>query len=149
MGHSKAMWQCEWHNLVANFGTKQCKWHGQILNRFATNQKCILKRNTNMISKEISHIWSLEIQQHLSQDLAVSQSRPCRDVSWFWFLLQEVGRVQAHSWLQVQVHDRSTTLPKWFHSSPGWDSERGGLCFHQGGYALKLRGAPECKWHSI
>ena len=30
------------------------------------------------------------------------------------------------------------TLPKWFHSSPGWDSERGGLCFHQGGHVLHL-----------
>ena len=29
-------------------------------------------------------------------------------------------------------------LPKWLRSSPGWDSERGGLCSHQGGYALKL-----------
>ena len=30
------------------------------------------------------------------------------------------------------------TLPKWFHSSPGWDSGRGGLCSHQGGHVLKL-----------
>ena len=22
----KAMWQCKWHNFVANFGTNQCKW---------------------------------------------------------------------------------------------------------------------------
>ena len=26
-GHSKAMWQCKWHNLVANFETKQCNWY--------------------------------------------------------------------------------------------------------------------------
>ena len=32
----------------------------------------------------------------------------------------------------------SITLTKWLHSSPGWDSVRGGLCSHQGGHALKL-----------
>ena len=26
IGHCKAIWQCEWYNLVMNFGTKQCKW---------------------------------------------------------------------------------------------------------------------------
>ena len=27
IGQSKAMWQCEWHNLTVNFGTKQ--WKGR------------------------------------------------------------------------------------------------------------------------
>ena len=105
--HSKAMCQCKWHNLVANFGTKQCKWH-DLMTKFWIDLQQIRNAYSKEIQiwfQEISHIWSLEIQQHLSQDLAVRQSRPCRDVSWFWFLPQEVGRVQAHSWLQVQVHD--------------------------------------------
>ena len=106
------MWQREWHNLVANFGTKQCKWHDHDMTRWPNVESICNKSEMHTYSKEIQiwfqeilHIWSLEIQQHLSQDLAVRQSRPCRDVSWFWFLPQEVGRVQAHSWLQVQVHD--------------------------------------------
>ena len=30
------------------------------------------------------------------------------------------------------------TLPNLLNSSPGWDSERGDLCSHQGGHALEL-----------
>ena len=31
--HSKAMWQCKWHNLVANFGTNAC----DVLTKFWTS----------------------------------------------------------------------------------------------------------------
>ena len=117
IGHSKAMWQREWHNLVANFGTKQCKWHDHDMTRWPNVESICNKSEMHTYSKEIQiwfqeilHIWSLEIQQHLSQDLAVRESRPCGHVSWFWFLPQEVRRVQAHSWLQVQVHDHWSTL---------------------------------------
>ena len=30
----------------------------------------------------------------------------------------------------------NVTLPKWLHSSPGWYSERGGLCSHQEGHVF-------------
>ena len=89
--------QCKWHNLVANFGTKQYKWR-QLMTKFWIN----LQQIRNAYSKEIQiwfqeiwQIWSLEMQQHLSPDLAVRQSRPCQHVSWFWFLPEEVGRVHT------------------------------------------------------
>ena len=59
IGHSKAMWQCEWHNLEANFGTKQCKWR-HLMTKFWTNlgqiRMCKFKRNTNLISRNIAHL---------------------------------------------------------------------------------------------
>ena len=53
---------------------------------------------------EIVQIWKGEIFEQLSQNLTLTESRPCWHVSWFWFLLEEVGCVHAHPWLQGQVH---------------------------------------------
>ena len=75
----------------------------KILNQFARNQKMHIWKK---YKTEILQIWSWQIQKYLNWDLAVRESRPCRHVSWFWFLPEEVGRVHAHPWLQVQVHDQ-------------------------------------------
>ena len=44
----KAMWECEWHNLVANFRTKQCKWRFLMAKFWIDLQQII-----NAYSKEI------------------------------------------------------------------------------------------------
>ena len=84
----------------------QVTWpDGQILNRFATNQKCILKRNTNLISRNIANLKLRNMRA--SQSRFSSQTeQTLSTVSWFWFLPEEVGRVHAHPWHRVQVHDQ-------------------------------------------
>lgn len=72
----------------------------QILNQFARNQKMHIWKK---YKTEILLIWRWQIQEYLNRDLAVRESR---HVSWFWFLPEEVGRVHAHLWIQVQVHDQ-------------------------------------------
>ena len=72
----------------------------QILNQFARNQKMHIWKK---YKTEILLIWRWQIQEYLNRDLAVRESR---HVSWFWFLPEEVGRVHAHPWIQVQVHDQ-------------------------------------------
>ena len=59
IGHSKTIWQHEWHNLVAKFGTKQCKWH-DLMTKFWTDlqqiRKCIFTRNTRLILRNIANL---------------------------------------------------------------------------------------------
>ena len=112
----------------------------QILNQFARNQKMHIWKK---YKTEILQILSWQIQEYLNWDSAVRERRPCRHVSWFWFLPEEVGRVHAHPWLQVQVHDHHHHhLPKWPLLSPGWDSERGDYLFKLSCYTL----GPLCLW---
>ena len=88
--------------------------------------------------QEILQIRSWEIWEHLSQDLTVRQSRPGQLCPDFDFFLKRLDVfVQAHPWLQVQVHDHHHHhhLTEWplYHQA-----ERGGLCSHQGGHVLNL-----------
>ena len=139
IGHSKAMWQCKWHNLVSNFGTKQCKWR-HLMTKFGTNleqiRMLVFKRNTNLISRNIANLKLRNVRASHSR-FSSQTEQTLSTVSSFWFLPGEAGRVHAHPWLQVQVHDHHH-LPKWPLLSPGWDSERGGLCAHKGGHVPNL-----------
>ena len=82
-----------------------------------------------MCSSEILQIWKGEIFEHISHDLRLRDSRPCWHVSWFWFLLEEVGCVQvhAHSWLQGQVHNQHYSRSQNDSIQSGWDSVRWGF----------------------
>ena len=115
IGHSKAMWQCKWHNLVANFGTKQCKWR-HLMTKFGTNLEQIrmhvFKRNTNLISRNIANLYLRNVRASHSR-FSSQTEQTLSTVSSFWFLPGEAGRVHAHPWLQVQVHDHHH-LPKWW-----------------------------------
>ena len=98
IGQSKAIWQCKWHNLEANFGTKQCKWRN-LMTKFWTSlqqmRKYILKRNTNLIERNIANLKLRNMRA--SQSRFSSQTeQTLSTVSWFWFLPEEVGRVHAH-----------------------------------------------------
>ena len=115
IGHSKAMWQCKWHNLVSNFGTKQCKWR-HLMTKFGTNLEQIrmhvFKRNTNLISRNIANLKLRNVRASHSR-FSSQTEQTLSTVSSFWFLPGEAGRVHAHRWLQVQVHDHHH-LPKWW-----------------------------------
>ena len=108
VGHSKAMWQCKWHNLVANFGTRQCKWR-HLMTKFGTNLEQIrmhvFKRNTNLISRNIANLYLRNVRASHSR-FSSQAEQTLSTVSSFWFLPGEAGRVHAHPWLQVQVRDQ-------------------------------------------
>ena len=125
IGHSKAMWQCKWRHLMTKFGTnlEQIRMH-------------VFKRNTNLISRNIANLKLRNVRASHSR-FSSQTEQTLSTVSSFWFLPGEAGRVHAHPWLQVQVHDHYH-LPKWPLLSPGWDSERGGLCAHKGGHVPNL-----------
>ena len=62
IGHSKAMWQCKWHNFVAKFGSTQCKWR-HLITKFWNNlqeiRKCIFcNKSENAYSREIQN-WNI------------------------------------------------------------------------------------------
>ena len=84
IGNSKTMWQWKRLNLVANFGSNasDATWwlnFEPICNK--SKNKYLNEIQTSF--EEISQLWSWEIQNHLKQDLAVKESRPCWHVSWF------------------------------------------------------------------
>ena len=59
---------------------------------------------------EIVQIWKGEIFEQLSQNLTLTESKPCWHVSWFWFLLEEVGCVHAHCTPMTPRSGTSSTL---------------------------------------
>ena len=82
-----------------------------------------------------------EIQEYLNWDLAARESRPCGQVSCFWFLPEEAGRVYAHPLLQVQVQYMitiSSLYPKTTSFITRLGFWAGALCSHQGGHVLNL-----------
>ena len=74
----------------------------QILKHFATNDKILTPKKYKSDFKKYRKSEG-EIQEYLNWDLAARESRPCGQVSCFWFLPEEAGRVYAHPLLQVQV----------------------------------------------
>ena len=75
-----------------------------------------------------------EIQEHLNWDFAARESRPCGQVSCFWFLPEEAGRVYAHPLLQVQVQYMitiSSLYPKTTSFITRLGFREGALCSHQ------------------
>ena len=86
------MWQCKWHNLVANFGTKQCK-ERHLMTKFRNNvqqiRKCKFKQNTiwsdlkKYCKSEIDCIWVGELTQVIKSISWVRSSYPEKSHSLF------------------------------------------------------------------
>ena len=81
----------------------------------------------------------------LNRDLAVRESRPCQHVSWFWILLEEVGRVHAH----CTVHTCTPMTP----SSGTWSllSQNDSIhpqedFWYKAMWQCRWRDVKQCKW---
>ena len=105
----------------------------QILKHFATNDKILTPKKYKSDFKKYRKSEG-EIQEYLNWDLAARESRPCGQVSCFWFLPEEAGRVYAHPLLQVQVQYMitiSSLYPKMTSFINRLGFREGALCSHQ------------------
>ena len=135
--------------MVAKCST--CKWKvapssGQNRNQFKWSHELFLEirkwwfdRNTNLIfgntaSLKWRNIWTSQSrfkgqrEQTLSTYVLVD----------FFFKRLDLFMHSVHTHDSKFRYMINITLPKLLNSSPGWDSERGSLCSHQGGHSLKL-----------
>ena len=114
IGHSEAMWQCKWYNLVASFGTKQCKWCDP-MTKFWIDlkqiRKCIFDWNAKLILRNTGNLKLTNTR--------VSQSRSSgqreQTLSWFW-CLHEMGNwfifkiYLSNKFFQIAERQRSSTI---------------------------------------
>ena len=83
------MWQCKWHNLVANYGTKQCKWR-HLMTKLWTN---LGKSESANLAKDQGSIPTHQDQGkslvfHLNFDLILQQANvfawPVITTTYWW-----------------------------------------------------------------
>ena len=105
----------------------------QILKHFTTNDKILTPKKYKSDFKKYRKSEG-ELQEYLNWDLAARESRPCGQVSCFWFLPEEAGRVYAHPLLQVQVQYMitiSSLYPKTTSFITRLGFREGAFCSHQ------------------